>query len=269
MTAEHVEEPAGEDTESGERTVSVLGMEVVVEEAFVDFPWRAGMVRAPVAFVAVFTLTGLLAAVGGFGSGTFGRRFSLLGLVVFNTHNVPATVGSIPNALAAVAEPVVGVTGVGRLLRGLFSYGVEHGTPLSHAGGIVGGETDSIGHLSLIEQQGDTDVPTLLYYLLPPLALAGVGYEFADSYWGETATEALPEVARFGVAIAVGYVATLLVGSVLFTAVLSSPLSGEVIVLADRYLLVVFGFAYPAIFATLGAGVVYLQRGPTENRSQA
>ena len=35
------------------------------------------------AFVAVFVLTGLVAAVGGSGPGTFGRRFALLGLVVF------------------------------------------------------------------------------------------------------------------------------------------------------------------------------------------
>jgi hypothetical protein len=33
--------------------------------------------------------------------------------------------------------------------------------------------------------------------------------------------------------------------------------------------LVVFEFEYPAVFATLGAGVVYLQRGPTENSPQA
>jgi len=261
VTAEHVEEPAGKGTESGERTVSVLGMEVVLEEAFVDFPWRAGMARAPVAFVAVFVATGLLASVGGFGSGTLGRRFSLLGLVVFNTHNIPATVGAVPNAFAPVVEPVTGVTGVWRLLRGLFVYGAGHAAPLSHFGGILGGETADIGHLSLVEQQDETDVPTLVYYLLPPLALAGVGYEFADSYWAETTTEAPAEVARFGTAVAAGYLAVLLVGSVLFTAVLYSSLSGDVTVLPDRYLVVVFGFAYPAIFATLGAGVVYLQRG--------
>ena len=262
MTAEHAEEPAGEGTESGERTVSVLGMEVVLEEMFVDFPWRAGMVRAAVAFVAVFAATGLLAVVGGFGSGSLGRRFSLLGLVVFNTHNIPATVGAVPNAFAPVVEPITGVTGVWRLLRGLFTYGTGHAAPLSHFGGIIGGETADIGHLSLIEQQSETDVPTLIYYLLPPLALAGVGYEFADNYWAETTTEALAEVARFGVAVAAGYLAVLLVGSVVFSAVLFSPLSGDVTVLPDRYLVVVFGFAYPAIFATLGASVVYLQRGP-------
>ncbi|WP_436925788.1 hypothetical protein [Halosimplex amylolyticum] len=257
MTSEHAE---GSADESGDRTVSVLGTDVVLEEAFVAFPWRAGMARAPAAFVAVFVLTALVAAIGGFGSGTLQRRVSLLGIVVFNAHNIPATVGAVPQLLVPVAEPVAGLPGVGPLLRGLFTFGTGHAAPLSHAGGILGGQTAEIGHLSVIEGQGETDVPTFVYYLLAPIALVGAGYEFADSYWEETTTETLAEVARFGIAIAAGYLVVLLVGSVLFTAILYSSIAGAVTILPDRYLLVVFGFAYPTIFATLGAGLVYLDR---------
>jgi hypothetical protein len=259
VTSERVDDPAGGEG-SGDRTVSVLGTEVVLEEAFVSFPWRAGMARAPAAFVAVFVLTAAVAAIGGFGSGSLPRRFALLGIVVFNAHNIPATTGAVPELLAPVANPVVGIPGVGRLLRGLFTFGTGHEAPLSHIGGILGGQTDEIGHLSLIEQQGQTDVPAVVYYLLAPVALVGAGYEFADSYWAETTTESFAEVARFGLAVAAGYVVVLLVGSVLFTAVLLSPLAGEVTILPDRYLVLVYGFAYPAVFATLGAGLVYLDR---------
>jgi len=259
VTSEHADDPAGGEA-SGDRTVSILGTEVVLEEAFVAFPWRAGMARAPGAFLAVFVLTAAVAAVGGFGSGSLPRRFALLGIVVFNGHNIPATIGAVPGLLAPVANPVVGIPGVGRLLRGLFTFGAGHAAPLSHVGGIVGGQTAEIGHLSIIQQQGATDVPAFVYYLLAPVALVGAGYEFADSHWAETTTESFAEVARFGLAVAAGYVVVLLVGSVLFTAVLSSPLSGAVTVLPDRYLLVVYGFAYPTIFATLGAWLVYRDR---------
>lgn len=266
MKPEQAEESADEGDESGERTVTVLGTDVVLEEAFADFPWRAGMARAPGAFVAVFVLTTLVAAIGGFGTGSLPRRFSLLGIIVFNTHNIPATVGAVPDLLVPVAEPITALPGIGRLLRGLFTFGVGHGDPAAHVGGILGGETDTIGHLNLIEQQGETDVPTVIYYLIPPVALIGAGYEFADSYWAETTTEGPAEVARFGIAIAAGYLVVLLVGSVLFSALLGSPLGGPYTVLPDRYLVVVFGFAYPAIFATLGAGLVYSGRGATDRR---
>lgn len=259
MTSERADESTGGER-SGDRTVSVLGTEVVLEEAFVAFPWRAGMARAPGAFLAVFVLTAAVAAIGGFGSGSLQRRFALLGIVVFNAHNIPATTGVIPQVLVPVADPVVGIPGIGRLLRGLFTFGTGHAAPLSHVGGIVSGQTAEIGHLNLITQQGATDVPAVVYYLLAPVALVGAGYEFADSYWAETTTESFAEVARFGLAIAAGYLVVLLVGSVLFTAVLVSGLAGEVTILPDRYLLVVYGFAYPTIFATLGAGLVYLDR---------
>jgi hypothetical protein len=258
VSSEHADDPGGEA--SGDRAVSVLGTEVVIEEAFVAFPWRAGMARAPGAFFAVFVLTAAAAAVGGFGSGSLQRRFALLGIVVFNAHNIPATTGVVPELLAPVADPVVAVPGIGRLLRGLFTFGTGHADPLSHVGGIVSGQTAEIGHLNLIAQQGETDVPGVVYYLLAPVALVGAGYEFADSYWAETTTESFVEVARFGLAIAVGYLVVLLVGSVLFTAVLVSPLAGEVTILPDRFLLVVYGFAYPTVFATLGAWIVYRDR---------
>ncbi|QLH80337.1 hypothetical protein [Halosimplex pelagicum] len=259
MTSDQADESAGGEG-SGDRTVSVLGTEIVLEEAFVAFPWRAGMARAPGAFLAVFVLTAAVAAIGGFGSGSLQRRFALLGIVVFNAHNIPATTGVVPQILVPIAEPIVGIPGVGQLLRGLFTFGTGHTTPISHVGGILGGQVAEIGHLDLIARQSETDVPVVIYYLLAPVALVGAGYEFADSYWAETTTESFAEVARFGLAIAAGYLVVLLVGSVLFTAVLVSGLSGEVTILPDRYLLVVYGFAYPTIFATLGAWLVYRDR---------
>ncbi|MFB6140450.1 MAG: hypothetical protein ABEJ26_08460 [Halosimplex sp.] len=245
----------------GERTVSVLGTEIVLEDEFVSFPWRAGMARAPGAYLAVFVLTALVAAVGGFGSGSLPRRFSLLGLVVFNVHNIPVTTGAVPRLLKPVADPVVAVPGIGRLLRGLFTYGIGHGAPLDHVAGILAGQTDQIGHVSFVELQRrrGTDVPTIVYYLLPPVVLTGAGYEFADSHWDDAVTETFADVARFGVAVAAGYVVVMLVASVLFSAVVGS-LAGAVTVVADRYLLMVFAFAYPALFATLGAGLVYRER---------
>lgn len=261
MTTERTEEArTGEDAAEG-RTVSVLGAEVVVEEEFVTFPWRAGMARAPAAYVAVFVLTALVAAVGGFGSGSLPQRFALLGLVVFNVHNIPVTTGAVPQLLVPIAEPLISIPGLGGLLRGLFTFGQGHAAPLSHVADIFAGKTGAIGHGNIIANQqstGGTDVPTILYYLLPPLALVGAGYEFADNHWEAATTDTFAEVARFGVAVAAGYVVVLLVASVLFTLV--TGIAGPVTVLADRYLLVVFGFAYPTIFATLGAGVVYLRR---------
>jgi len=226
------------------------------EESFVEFPWRAGMARAPSAFLAVFVLTAAVAAVDGFGSGSLQRRFALLGIAVFNAHNVPATAGAVPQVLTPIAEPIAGIPGIGRLLRGLFTVGTGHAAPFSHVGGIASGQTAEIGHLDLISRQGETTVPTVVYYLLAPVALVGAGYEFADSRWAETTTESFADVARFGLAIAAGYLVVLLVGSVLFTA----ALVGGGTVLADRYLLVVYGFAYPTVFATLGAWVVYRDR---------
>lgn len=226
------------------------------EESFAEFPWRAGMARAPSAFVAVFVLTAAVAAVDGLGSGSLQRRFALLGIAVFNAHNIPATTGTVPQILNPIAEPIVAVPGIGRLLRGLFTFGTGHAAPISHVAGIAGGQTAAIGHLDLIAQRGETGVPVVVYYLLAPVALVGAGYEFADSRWAETTTESFAEVARFGLAIAAGYVLVLLVGSVLFTAVLV----GGGTVLPDRYLLVVYGFAYPTVFATLGAWLVYRDR---------
>ncbi|QPV64775.1 hypothetical protein I7X12_09300 [Halosimplex litoreum] len=226
------------------------------EESFAEFPWRAGMARAPSAFLAVFVMTAAVAAVDGLGSGSLQRRFALLGIAVFNAHNIPATTGAVPQALVPVADPVASIPGLGRLLRGLFTFGTGHAAPVSHVGGIVSGRTAAIGHLSLVTQQNQTGVPVVVYYLLAPVALVGAGYEFADSHWAETTTESFAAVARFGLAIAAGYLVVLLVGSVLFTAVLV----GGGTILADRYLLVVYGFAYPTVFATLGAWVVYRDR---------
>lgn len=251
------EDASGED---GDREVSLLGVDVVVEEEFLSFPWRAGLWRAPVAFVVTFALVVALALVGGLAERDLADQVALLGLITYNAHNVAATSGSVPGLLQPVAEPLSGVTGVWRLVRGLFVVGFEHADPLGHLGDVVRGDTDSANHIDFLEGQRDPDVSLLLYYLAPVSVLVGVGYEYASSHWEAATTDSPLEVVRFGIAVALGYVAVLLAGSVVFTLAFATPLFGTVLVVPDRYLLVVFGFAYPAIFASLGAGIVYVQR---------
>lgn len=249
-----------EGESAGDRTLSLFGLDVVVKEDFVTFPWRAGIVRAPVAFGIAFALTFLAAAVGGLGDGSLADKLSLIGLVVFNGHNVHAAVGYTPELLVPVAEPVLGLGGIGRLLRGLFVVGVEHDQPLTHLLDVAAGETDAAGHMDFIERSESSDVPSVVYYLIPPVVLAAAGYEFANSHWEAAATDGPLDVARFGMAIAVGYVVVLLAGTVLFTVEMLSGLTGAVIVLPDRFMTLVFGLAYPAVFASLGALVVYVRR---------
>lgn len=244
----------------GDRVVSILGVDVVVEEEFLSFPWRAGLWRAPVAFVVVFALVVVLALVGGLAERDLADQVALLGLITYNAHNVAVTSGSVPGLLQPVAEPLSGVTGVWRLVRGLFVVGFEHADPLGHLVRIVSGESEAANHTNFLEGQRDPDVPLVLYYLVPVSVLVGVGYEYASSHWEAATTDSPLEVVRFGIAIALGYVAMLLVGSVVFTLAIASPLFGALLVFPDRYLVVVFGFAYPAIFASLGAGIVYVQR---------
>lgn len=313
------ERAAADEEASGDRVVDVLGIEVVIEEDFVAFPWRAGMARAPIAFLASFALVALLSAfaavsadatvlgylgvalvavgvVGllgyllrlgedatrwhglaggagllvatalcnalvGTGRVPFADQYAILGIVTYNAHNVYAATGLVPETLAPVADPVLGVPVVGRLLQGLFAVGQDHAAPLTHLGDIAGGETGAIGHVNMIEQQ-DTQVPRPLYYLVPVGVLLGAGYEFAATHWENAATDSPLETSRFGIALALGYVATLLVGTVVLTYQGQSPLDAQVYtVMPDRYLAVVFGFVYPAVLGSVGAAVVYLRRG--------
>lgn len=261
MTAERADGGTA-DGNSGDRVVSVFGTDIVLEEDFVTFPWRAGMRRAPLAFLATFGAVFLLVAIGGAGEGPFVDWFSLLGIVVYNAHSVPAATGQVPEAVAPVAETLIGVPVLGRALRGLFVVGPEHGQPVGHFLDVLGGESGEIGHVNFVQRQTETAVPPIVYYLVPVGVLVTAGYEFAASYWDRAATDSVLEVARFGLAIGVGYVVTMLLGTVLLTVEMVSPIvpGQSYLVLPDRYLTLVFGFVYPAVLATLGAGVVYVRR---------
>jgi hypothetical protein len=143
----------GGDDADGDRAVSVLCVAVVIEEDFVAFPWRAGFVRGPVAFGVTGLLVLLVASPGGLGTGPLVDPLSLVGLVVYNAHNVPAATGLVPGAVTPVAEAVVGVPVLGRALRGLFVVGQNHAAPASHVLDVFGGKSGTIGHVNFIAQQ--------------------------------------------------------------------------------------------------------------------
>lgn len=249
MSHEHTAD--GGDDADGDRAVSVLGVAVVIEEDFVAFPWRAGFVRGPVAFGVTGLLVLLVASLGGLGTGPLVDQLSLVGLVVYNAHNVPAATGLVPGAVTPVAEAVVGVPVLGRALRGLFVVGQNHAAPASHVLDVFGGKSGTIGHVNFIAQQDQTEVPA--------------GWEFAVTHWDEAATDSPVEVTRFGLALAVGYAAAMLLGTVLVTVQMASPLQPGTLftVLPDRYLTAVFGFVYPAVLGSVGAGIVYVQLAGT------
>jgi hypothetical protein len=250
---------ATDQSSSGDRTVTVLGVDVVLEAEFVTFPWRAGMKRAPVAFAATFLIALFLASFGGFGSGPLADRFALLGIIVYNVHNIHAATGGVPGLLSGIAQPLSNVPVFWRLFRGAFTVGPQHGSPL-HLLDIVAGETGTIGHTNLAKRSAG-EIPLAVYYAIPPVVLTATGYEFADSYWDDAVTDSPLELIRFGLALAAGYLLVLLLGTVVFTVELTSTLTGQTfIVLPDRYMTVVFGLIYPAAFGTIGAAIVYLQR---------
>jgi len=97
------------------------------------------------------------------------------------------------------------------------------------------------------------------------VVLVAAGWEFAVTHWDEAATDSPVEVTRFGLALAVGYVAAMLLGTVLVTVQMASPLQPGTLftVLPDRYLTAVFGFVYPAVLGSVGAGIVYVQLAGT------
>jgi len=240
---------------------SVGGYDVVVEPDLVEFPWRAGMKRAVAAFGVTFVLVFLLAAVGGFGSGPLVDRFALLGIIVYQFHHVAAATGTVPGAVEPAANAVVGVPVLGRALRGLFVTGTGHGDP-THLLDILAGEEATIGHTDLAARSAG-DIPIVVYYAIPPLVLAFAGFEFASTHWEEAVVESPVEVTRFGAAVGAGYLLVLLVGTVPFTVEMTSTLAARTFVVhPDRYMVLLFGFVYPAFWATVGAGVVYLARGP-------
>lgn len=317
MSSEHAGADGADEPSEGDRVVDLLGLEVVIEEDFVTFPWRAGVARAPVAFALAYATVALLSAVASLGSVSvvgslavlgvavafvalvahlvglgsdatrvhgvgsvaallsmvlvltwatrsgaipFEDQLAILGIVTYNTHHVHAATGLVPESFAPVADPVLALPVVGRLLQGLFAVGQNHAAPVAHFLDVAAGETGTIGHVNLIEQQ-ETSVPKLLYYLVPVGVLGGVGYEFARTHWENAATDSVLEMSRFGIAVGLGYVGTLLAGTVVFTYHGQSPLNPQVFtVMPDRYVTLVFGFVYPAILVSLGATVVYLQR---------
>ncbi|WP_123536988.1 hypothetical protein [Halosimplex salinum] len=318
MSSEHADGKSAAGTGDGDRSVSVFGVEVVLEEDFVSFPWRAGLKRGPIVFLVGFAVVSLLSALASVTAGgsllgyvgvligtaalfalvsflvglgedaerwhgyagaaallavtallnvvvwngavPFEDQFAILGIVTYNAHNIHAVTGLVPDALAPVAEPILAVPVVGRLLQGLFAIGQNHSAPVAHLIETAGGATGTIGHVNMIEQQ-TTQVPKLLYYLVPVAVLIGAGHEFAETHWEAAATDSPIEVARFGLAVGLGYVATLLAGTVAFTYRGQSPLNPQVYtVMPDRYLTLVFGFVYPAVLVSVGAAIVYLRR---------
>lgn len=239
---------------------TVGGYDLVLERDLIAFPWRAGLKRAPVAFAATFVVVFLLAAVGGFGSGPLVDRFSLLGLLVYQFHHVQAATGTTPGAVEPVATAVGGVPVLGRALRGLFVTGFDHADP-THLVDIVAGKQATVGHVDLVSRSTG-DIPVPVYYAVPPLVLVAAGFEFASTNWDRAVVESPLEVVRFGAAIGAGYLLVLLVGTVLLTVEMTSPLTTQTFVVhPDRYMTLLFGFVYPAFWATVGAGIVYLARG--------
>lgn len=318
MHTEQAGSDAAEEVSDGDRVVELLGAEIVVEEDFVTFPWRAGIARAPIAFLVAYAVVSLFASVAALGDGRtplsalavlggaglltyavvallraenpsraevvgyagvlglavlvlgfarystgdvdFADQLAIVGIVTYNGHNIHAAAGLVPSALTPVADPVLGIPVVGRLLQGLFAVGQNHAAPVSHILAVFDGEMGTIGHLNLIEQQ-ETVVPSAFYYLAPAAVLVGTGYEFARSEWVNAATDSPLEVTRFGIALGLGYVAVLLLGTIVFTYQGQSPLSNQLFtVLPDRYMTLIFGFSMPAILGSVGAAIVYLQR---------
>ncbi|MFB6151850.1 MAG: hypothetical protein ABEJ40_08605 [Haloarculaceae archaeon] len=229
---------------------SPFGYDVVVEEEFVEFPWLAGMRRAPVALLVSFAVVFLLAAIGGVGQQSLLRTAVYLVLVLYGLHNIPSVQGRVPEILRPVAEQIGSVP----YLRGFVLSGLGHGNPVRHVVDITSGKTESIGHVNVLPS--DPTVPIEVYAAVPMLVLVATGFEFALRYWDEVTVDSVVEVGRFGAAVGAGYVLVLFLGSFVFT--INSGLFG--ILLPDRYMTVIFGFVYPAVFVTVGALLVHLQQ---------
>jgi len=246
-------------TDEGDAVVltRVFGYDVVLERDFVEFPWRQGIVRGPVAAVVVYVLVFALAALGGSVRwGDIGTTLSYMAFVVYGLHNIPAARGRIPEILEPVATDIVTVPA----LRGTVLVGPNHGNPFTHLFDIATGKTESIGHINVLPT--DPTVPLVVYGAIPLLVFTAVGVEYALRYWDEATVDSPVEVGRFGAAVGLGYAATLFVGTLFLTQVgLFSRL------ILDRYMTVVFGFVYPAAVVSVGALLVYYQQGMGDERA--
>jgi hypothetical protein len=104
----------------------------------------------------------------------------------------------------------------------------------------------SSGSINLIAQATNPDVPALVYYLLPVLVLFAAGVLFARRFTTEESL--LDGMVKTGTMVGVGYLLTALLGTLVFTTTVEgAQLSIQQIRTA------LFGFAYPAVFCTLGA----------------
>jgi hypothetical protein len=251
MSSKHASDVDPEAVEEDTAAVlfSVFGFDIVLEEAFVSFPWRAGLKRGPIAVLTTFVLVFAVAAASGVSGGTIAGTVVYLALIVYGLHGIPVVGGQVPGFLEGVASPLLEIP----LLRGLVMTGPNHADPVGHLLATVGGETTSIGHINALP--ADPSVPIAVYAAIPAVVLVGVGAEFALRYWQDVTVDSVAEVARFGAAVAAGYVLVLFVGSFFVSMV---GLRG--VVLPDRYLTIILGFAYPAVFATVGGLLVYAQQ---------
>jgi hypothetical protein len=251
MSSEHASDVDPEAVEDDAAAVlfTVFGFDVVLEEEFVSFPWRAGLKRGPVAVLVSYVLVFLVAAASGVSGGTIVGTAAYLAVVLYGLHGIPVVGTEIPGFLSGVADLVVGIP----LLRGFVLTGANHGDPLGHMVATLTSDPQAVGHIDPLPAA--PSVPIQVYAAIPALVCVAVGAEFALRYWDEATVDSVTEVARFGAAVAAGYVLVLFVGSFFVSMV---GLRGAVI--PDRYLTLVVGFGYPAILATVGALFVYVQQ---------
>lgn len=236
--------------------VTVFGFDVVLEEEFVEFPWRAGLLRAPAAALVTFLLVLLVAAGSGVSGGTVAGTLAYVAVIGYGLHQIPVVQGEIPEFLPSAAHDIAAIP----FLRGFVLTGPNHGNPLRHVIDIASGKTASIGHVNPLP--ADPTVPIEVYLAIPVVVLVATGYEFALRYWDDVTVDTVLEVGRFGAAVAAGYVLVLFAGTFFVTIVGAAGSFGQqaAVVLPDRYLTVVFGAVYPALFASLGALLVYAQK---------
>lgn len=251
MSSEHASDADTEAVEDEAAAVlfSVFGFDVVLEEEFVSFPWRAGLVRAPVAVLATYLLVVLVAASTGISGSDVAGTLAYVAVIVYGLHHVPVARGDVPEVLEPVARHVVEIPA----LRGFVYTGANHGDPVGHLVGIVSGETGSIGHVNPLP--ADPTVPIEVYFAIPVVVLVATGYEFALRYWDSVTVDSVLEVGRFGAAVGAGYVLVLFAGTFVVTLV-----SSVGVVMPDRYVTLVFGSVYPAVLVSVGALLVYAQK---------